>query len=302
MSRNHQITRRAALQWAGIAGLAAVIHPQLTVAQDAELPELTFTATEYAFELAGEASAGWTRVTMINAGQMDHHLMVLKPHDGVALDDLVTALQSPDFGGIFPLASSLGGSAAGPGLSGTVAMNLAAGEYVAICAIPDDEGVPHYVHGMQLPFTIAEGDAAGDAPAADVQIELKEMTFVNLPTEVAAGAHVWEVTNTGEQLHEMLVFALAEGMSIEQGMQMFGVGMASPEAMSDAMGEATPVMEMGPPPFAMIAGVAPMSPGNTNYLMLDLQAGNYITLCFVPDMATGMPHFMMGMIAGFTVA
>jgi hypothetical protein len=61
-------------------------------------------------------------------------------------------------------------------------------------------------------------------------------------------------------------------------------------------------MEMGPPPFAMIAGVAPMSPGNTNYLMLDLQAGNYITLCFVPDMATGMPHFMMGMIAGFTVA
>jgi hypothetical protein len=85
-------------------------------------------------------------------------------------------------------------------------------------------------------------------------------------------------------------------------MQLLGVGMASPEAMSGAMGEATPAMEMGPPPFAMIAGVAPMSPGNTNYLMLDLQAGNYITLCFVPDMATGMPHFMMGMIAGFTVA
>jgi hypothetical protein len=131
------------------------------------------------------------------------------------------------------------------------------------------------------------------------------MQFANLPADVPAGAQVWEVANTGEQLHEMLVLALAEGMSIEQGMQLFGVG-ATPEAGMDGMGtmdEATPgMMEMGPPPFSMVAGVAPMSPGNTNYLLADLPAGNYIAICFIPDMESGMPHFMMGMIAGFTVA
>jgi len=59
---------------------------------------------------------------------------------------------------------------------------------------------------------------------------------------------------------------------------------------------------MGPPPFTGIGGVAPLSPGLTNYLLLDLTPGNYLTICFVPDAATGMPHFMMGMLAGFSVA
>jgi len=319
MSRNHQFTRRTALRLAGAAGIAAVASPRFTLAQEADLPELTFTATEYAFELAGEASAGWTRVTMVGAGEMDHHLMLLKPREGEVVDDLLAALESPDFTGIFAVADSLGGAAAGPGLSGSVVINLWAGDYVAVCVIPDEEGVPHYVHGMQLPFTVAEGEVTGEAPETDVSIELTEMTFVNLPTEVTAGPHVWEVANTGTQLHEMLILQLAEGMTIEQGMQIFGVG-ATPEAgmsmeeatpamaMGEAtpemaMGQATPEMEMGPPPFAIVAGVAPMSPGGyTNYLELDLQAGNYIAICFVPDMESGMPHYMMGMIAGFTVA
>lgn len=311
MPRNHEFTRRTALRLAGVAGMAAVARPRFTVAQEDDLPELTFTATEYAFELAGEASAGWTRVTMVGAGEMDHHLMLLKPREGMVLDELLAALESPDFTGIFAVADSLGGSAAGPGLSGSVVINLWAGDYVAVCVIPDEEGVPHYIHGMQLPFTIAQGEVTGEAPETDLSIELTEMTFVNLPSEVSAGPHVWEVANTGAQLHEMLILQLAEGMTIEQGMEIFGVG-ATPEAGMAGMDEATPEMAtaeaspempMGPPPFAIVAGVAPMSPGGyTNYLELDVESGNYIAICFVPDMDTGMPHYMMGMIAGFTVA
>ncbi len=45
-----------------------------------------------------------------------------------------------------------------------------------------------------------------------------------------------------------------------------------------------------------------MSPGETNYAVLDLAAGDYIAICFVPDAETGAPHFALGMIAGLTVS
>ena len=44
-----------------------------------------------------------------------------------------------------------------------------------------------------------------------------------------------------------------------------------------------------------------MSPGATNYVELDAQPGEYLVACFVPDVETGMPHAMMGMIGSFMV-
>ncbi|MEZ4529990.1 MAG: hypothetical protein R2855_03080 [Thermomicrobiales bacterium] len=45
-----------------------------------------------------------------------------------------------------------------------------------------------------------------------------------------------------------------------------------------------------------------MGPGQDQSSELDLAPGTYIAVCFIPDMATGMPHAMMGMAASFTVA
>jgi hypothetical protein len=53
---------------------------------------------------------------------------------------------------------------------------------------------------------------------------------------------------------------------------------------------ASPVATMGPP-FVGIGGIAPMSPGMTNYVELVLEAGEHFAICFVPDAETGMPHF-----------
>ncbi len=303
MSLDRSLSRRRALQLAGAAGLVTLAGPNLTFAQAtpaAELPELKLVAVEYSFELSGEPVAGWTRVVLDNQGTMDHHVMLLKVHDHATLADLEAALETPDLGAIFPLAASVGGPGVGPGMSSTVVLDLAPGDYVAVCVVPDEEGTPHYLLGQKLAFSVAAGDATGAAPTADLRVEMTEMAFANLPTELPAGEQVWEVANTGEQLHETLVLALAEGMTIEQGMQIFTGG----EAPAEGEGESTPAMdmEMGPPPFTGIGGVAPLSPGLTNYLLLDLTPGNYLTICFVPDAATGMPHFMMGMLAGFSVA
>jgi hypothetical protein len=45
-----------------------------------------------------------------------------------------------------------------------------------------------------------------------------------------------------------------------------------------------------------------MNPGYTNWAVLDLEAGDYLAICFVPDPATGQPHFALGMVMPFTVA
>ena len=45
-----------------------------------------------------------------------------------------------------------------------------------------------------------------------------------------------------------------------------------------------------------------MSPKETNWLKVDLAAGNYLALCFMPDAGSGAPHFALGMAMPFTVA
>jgi hypothetical protein len=45
-----------------------------------------------------------------------------------------------------------------------------------------------------------------------------------------------------------------------------------------------------------------MSVGVTNWLLLDLEAGDYFAICYVPDPTTGAPHFALGMMMPFTVA
>jgi hypothetical protein len=35
---------------------------------------------------------------------------------------------------------------------------------------------------------------------------------------------------------------------------------------------------------------------------LDLTVGDYLAICFIPELATGAPHYALGMIMPFTVA
>ena len=55
------------------------------------------------------------------------------------------------------------------------------------------------------------------------------------------------------------------------------------------------------PPFMIVAGAAPMSPGQTAWPVLDLEAGEHFTICYLPDPATGAPHFALGMIMPLAV-
>ena len=307
-----QLTRRTAIQTAGAIGASGMLASrglQLAGAQEAtpdpfEYPDLNITAVDYAFEMPATVEAGWTHVIMDNQGMMDHHAMFLRPNDGATIEDVQASLMEGDLGAIFAVSTSIGGPNVGPGHQASVAMNLEVGQYLLICVIPNEEGIPHFALGMQTVLEVTEGADDATAPEADATVSLVEMAFEGLPTDVTAGTHVWEVSNTGSQLHEIVVLQLPDGISIDQAIQIFtGPPPAAPVASPVVdQSVATPVGPPPGPPPAAIGGTAPMSPGETNYALLDLAAGDYIAICFVPDAQTGVPHFAMGMIAGFTVS
>ena len=310
------VSRRRALQLAaagaafGLAGTA--LAPRRTSAQATPpatalgaYPEVTITGTDYKFALPSQFEGGFTKITFKNAStQGNTHLAVfLAPRAGKTVADITAALKNTSpagLGQLFAVATSLGGAPGlDPGQTASVIMNLPAGQYVLICPIPGPNGMPHYAMGMQAVVTVTAPTASRSAPAAALIVDLADFAFHNLPATVPAGQQVWQVTNQGPQLHEMDIFALGPGVTAEQFKQLLSAPPpASPAAATPLA--ATPVAS-GPPPVVAMAGAGPMSPGQTVWPVLDLKAGNYAAVCFVPDQTTGKPHFLEGMFMGFTV-
>ncbi len=113
---------------------------------------------------------------------------------------------------------------------------------------------------------------------------LQDFAFVGLDT-LTAGPHSVTVTNSGPQPHEATIVKLADGVEVADLPAMF----ASTEPPT------------GAPPFTSAGGVAGIDVGATVLIDVDLEAGNYAFLCFVPDPATGAPHAALGMIGALTV-
>ncbi len=296
------LSRRTALKGALGAALASTITLRgisAIAAQMDEYPELVIVTKEYSFEMPATIESGFTRVTMDNQGTMGHHAMLMRVNDAATLEDLQAALMEPAFDPMFAVSQSLGGPSAGPGDTGSVVLDLLPGSYIAICAIPDENGVPHYALGMQATFEVTDSGSTATAPESVLTVELMEMMFHGFEdAAIAAGPQTWEVANAGAQIHELILFQFAPGFTLEMFQAALFAEEASPEAdmdMSTPMAE--PVM-----PFTELGGVAPMNPGYTNYLELDLVPAEYGLVCFVPDPETGAPHVALGMIAGFTVA
>ncbi len=300
------VSRRATLKAAAALGAGGfLLGPALrpAAAQDATYPETVIIATDYAYDMPASIESGWNRLTLDNQGMMDHHAIFFRLNDGVTPDQFNEVLASGDLAALADVGASYGGPVGLPGTPSSVVAFLDPGTYVVFCVIPNEEGIPHFVLGMISLLEVTQGaDAAAD-PVADGTISMIEMAFDGLPAEVPAGSYVWEIVNNGTQLHEIVVMQLAPGLTAEAALEMFlgpAPGATPVAATPVAPPAATPVAEG--PPFVAAFGAAPMSPGATNYAELDLTAGEYLAVCFVPDAETGVPHALMGMVGSFTVA
>lgn len=117
-----------------------------------------------------------------------------------------------------------------------------------------------------------------------------EYSFGEVPGTLTAGPTSFELSNEGSELHEIVLARKNPGVtdSVEDI-----VALPDEEALSR-------ITELGS---------VHTDPGSSDYKVVDLEAGDYIMICFVPmgmtsedaEATDGAPHYTEGMVAEFTV-
>jgi hypothetical protein len=137
--------------------------------------------------------------------------------------------------------------------------------------------------GMVRPLTVtaASGPAPSD-PAADLVMKLVDYDF-QLSAPLTAGKHTIRVENAGPQPHELVLVRLEPGKEPVDFAQW---------------GD----KQVGPAPGELYGGVSAIMPGTHAFVEVDLPAGEYGLICFIPDIKDGTPHFHHGMMKRITVS
>lgn len=122
-----------------------------------DLEAVDIEAVEYRFEgVPDQLDAGRVSFALENTGVEDHEMVLFKAADGVteSLDELL-ALPEEE---MFSKLEFTGVTFGGPGSTNYVAVDLEAGTYFLVCAIPQgggEDGPPHFMAGMQATITVA---------------------------------------------------------------------------------------------------------------------------------------------------
>jgi uncharacterized cupredoxin-like copper-binding protein len=254
-----------------------------------QIPSVTIGAKDMSFDMPESMPAsGLLSITIDNQGQQPHQTNIARLNDGVTQDQFTNALKTNPNQAL-GMATFVGGpNTIDPGKSQTVVVDMPPGNYVAICFLNDtnDPAKTHADEGMIKYFTVPQSSGAQPAELRDNGLVTLHDFSIELPSAgpFHAGQITWKVWNHGGQPHEMTLMKLAQGKT-EQDMIAY-------------LGQQTPA---GPPPFSDAGGMGGLGLDKSGWVTLTLEAGNYVALCFVPDMASGKPHFMLGMHQAFTV-
>ena len=253
----------------------------------AAIPHITIMAKDFEFAAPDQIEGGLVTITLENQGKEPHMAQIARLAEGKTVADVQAAFAKGPEGEqeLLSILEVAGGpNTVDPGGHQEVTVKLAPGHYLLLCFVTGADGVPHAAKGMIRPLEVVAPAAprAVAEPTPDLTVTLKDFA-IEIPAKVDAGMHVWKVVNQGPQPHEMDMVKLAEGKTLDDLKALFT---AEPS---------------GPPPFAYVGGLGAISPNISGWLTVDLTAGNYVALCFVPDAATGKSHAELGMITAFTV-
>lgn len=236
-------------------------------------PVVQVTATDYAFTVQDTMPGGWVTLRLTNNGKELHHLQLIRLEQGNTMVDFAkwTSPALPDW------AVAVGGpTGTPPGSSNEAIVNLAPGNYVAICVIPSADHKPHIAKGMLKSLTVVPPAQAATPPASDVAVTLTDYDFT-FTKPLTSGKHVLRVETTSSQPHEIVIAKLPPGKT-------------PPDLLTWVDNQT------GPPPVESIVGSTSVNKGEVNLVPLDLAPGNYALMCFMLDAKDGKPHAVHGMM------
>lgn len=257
--------------------------------------ELEVVATDYAFTLTPDASTpiapGWTEIHLRNDGAEAHQVMFARIKEGVDMAELAAAGAGDSSGaGAIEFVDMLGGvSYIGPGNEITALVDLPEGVVLAMCYVPDANGVAHALMGMTATLTVAgepTAEADSDEEVAGT-IELADDGY-RFPDQMPAGWY--HVVNSDDDdpatgLHELALLALDRDLDAGQAEEVVARLAANedPGVGLDAVG-----------------GMGALTAGFDGYLYLDLADTQHLAVDFMPDPGDPRPHMLDGYHATFT--
>lgn len=257
--------------------------PGRTAVRGSSETTVVFVAHDYGFSGPERIPGGLTTVRIVNEGRDLHHIQFLKLLQGKSAADFRAAIAA-DPSRLPSWVQYAGGPNAHlPGSQASATVNLTEGDYVLVCWIPDKNGVPHVVLGMQKALFVRGGKptkiSGAKAPITITQIDYQ---FI-LSKRIESGLHTIEVINHGTQPHELVVVKLAPGATVQDVIASFEPGAS------------------GPPQGELVGGITGIERGERVHFTGEFEPGRYGLICFVPDAATGRPHFLHGMTTEFAV-
>lgn len=256
-----------------------------TTAASAAAPasEVVIRARDMAFTAPASIPAGRTTFRFINDGPNLHHMQLLRLEEGKTIADFGAAIQR---GAPPSWVTFIGGPNVSADSSGSVStLDLEAGNYVLICFIDTPDHITHAAKGMVQPLTVtpaATSTVGAPLPPPDLTITLRDFAF-ELSDSLRAGPQDVEVTVAQGQPHEVVFLRLNAGKTLADIAAWAGT-------------------YEGPIPATAFGGTTAIGAGQRERIRLNLVPGNYLLVCFVPDMKDGKPHVAHGMVHQFTIS
>ncbi len=243
----------------------------------ATIPEVTITASDYAFDLPSELPTGLVSLTLTNAGKVNHHGIVMRLKDGVTLDQLKTVLQAPqgDFTTVSDLSLFLPDT--GPGLSNQATVEMQPGNWVILSVAMGDfaDPRPDWVKGSLAPFTVKESTHQVSAPKTDLVLTIGN-DDADMSAEVSPGEHTIQVVNGSDKPDGWAFFIRLEGdTKVEDILSMFDALFSGQQPAK--MAEFTPV-----------GGLMGYNLSKSFYTTVDFTPGNYAVITSIN--AQGFPY------------
>ena len=266
---------------------------------DLGYPEVVIVGTEGGFEVPDDVQAGTVLLTLENRAPFPMGFSLVQLPEGASLADLgpppgADAGASPaageeaggeeEFPPVLYDATWAGGVFAFPGGPPAQAVvTLTPGEWLLLT--PPEAGLP--------PQTLNVSGEAGEAltaPEGAVSVELENFQIL-LPEQISSGPQIWEVSNIGDQPHELFVSSTPVRLSVEDAMTLIQLPPdATPPPGLPSLEEIMPV-----------AFVAPISGEKSILVEMNLEPGHYVAVCYMPTKGEDVPHAAKGMVTVFSV-
>jgi hypothetical protein len=239
----------------------------------------TASGKQVKFDVPAQLKPGATQLELVNNTKEPAELQIVQLDGGHTLAEFYPVIESEEPKPIPTWLHAFGGvGETSPGETRSVVVDLKAGTYAWFSGTaPEQEGAqPQYKRGGEGSFEVTGDPAGAQLPSTPAQITATELGPTDYRFEASgfkAGTNQITFTNSGAQLHHVIIAKLNKGATLDQVTEFFST-------------------EKGPPPVDFDGSeiTAVLDKGGKQVETVELQSGSYALMCFITDREGSPPH------------